>query len=238
MSTLSKRDLLRQGQNLSSNTNPAKKFYKWESDNKTFSWYDKEKKQNILIKLPFEFVTLGRPLVTVKGFNQKIGKGLYSNEVQSVNDELTVKYFDKNMEPIAVGKWNDIKDTVDAKGGKYHLSIYGYDLKEKQIINISIKGMGVGEWYELQKNWGNRLADEIVEIKSYKDGKTGSTEYTYPVFNLKRSINDKELDEVFEALGTLKEFLKGYFENKGVELKDVEVEVEEPETVEVDDLDF
>lgn len=239
MSTLSKRDLLKKEQNLTSNTNPAKKFYKWESDNKTFSFYNKEKKENILIKLPFEFVTLGRPLVTVKGYNSKLKKGIYSNEVQSVNDELTVRYFDKNIDPIASGKWNDIKDTVDAKGAKYHLSIYGYDLKSKEIINISIKGMGVGKWYELQKNWGQRLADEIVEIKSYKDGKSGSNDFTYPVFSLKRSISDTELDEVLDALAALKGFLKEYFAKNGVEINDDdELKPIEPEIETDDDLEF
>jgi hypothetical protein len=235
MSTPSKRDLLKKEQNLTQNTNPAKKFYKWESDNKTFSWYNKETKENVLTKLPFEFVTLGKPLITVKGFNEKLNKGIFSNEVQTVNDELTVRYFDKNIDPIAIGKWNDIKDTVDAKGAKFHLSIYGYDLKTKEIINISIKGMGVGEWYELQKSWSHRLADEIVQVKSYKEGKTGKNEYTYPAFNLLRSITDEELDVVFDALANLKTFLKEYLSKSGNELKeDINDVEEEPE----DDLEF
>ena len=225
----SKRDLLRKEQNLSSNTNPAKKYYKWESDNKVFSYYDKEKEENILVKLPFKFVTLGRPLITVKGFDQKIEKWMYSNEVQSVNDELIVKYFDKNLDEIARGKWNDIKEKVDSKGGKYHLSIYGYDLETKEIINISIKGLGVGEWFTLQKDWGQRLADEIVCVKSYKDGLKGKTKFTYPSFTLERSISDDELDLVLDSLTELKNYLKEYLENKGQNLKEIEEEpTEEP----------
>lgn len=237
MSTLSKRDLLKKEHDLDLNTNPAKKFFKWESDNKTFSYYDKEEKENVLIELPLEFVLIGKPLIAIKGYNSKLKKWFYSNEVQSINDELTVRYYDKNIDPIAVGKWKDIKETVDVKGAKYHLSIYGYNLIQKEIINISIKGLGVGEWYDLQKNWGNRLADEIVSIKSYKDGKSGSNSFTYPSFSLKRSISDDELDEVFDALTTLKSYLKKYFVNYGINVN--EIEVVEPEFVHADnDIDF
>ena len=70
MSTLSKREQLKASQELTTNTNPAKKFYKWESENKTFSYYHKgetkEESKNVLVDLPFRFVTLGRPLFFVK----------------------------------------------------------------------------------------------------------------------------------------------------------------------------
>jgi hypothetical protein len=153
MSTLSKREQLKASQELTTNTNPAKKFYKWESENKTFSYYHKgetkEESKNILIDLPFRFVTLGRPLFCVKGFNEKLKLGLYSNEVRSVKDEMTVRYFDKNQPIIAKGIWEDVKGPADNVGGKYHLSIYGYDLDNKEIINIDVKGNGIGEWGNL-----------------------------------------------------------------------------------------
>ena len=221
MSTLSKRDQLKASQELTTNTNPAKKFYKWESENKTFSYFQKgetkEESKNVLVELPFRFVTLGRPLFCVKGFNEKLKLGLYSNEVRSVKDEMTVRYFDKNQPVIAKGIWEDVKGLADNVGGKYHLSIYGYDLDSKEIINIDVKGHGIGEWGNLFKRSSARLADEIVIVKGYKDGKTGAVKYTYPTFELERAVSDDELDEVIEALDTLKSFHTEYFKNKNVE---------------------
>lgn len=241
MSTLSKREQLKDSQELRTNTNPAKKFYKWESENKTFSYYHKgetkEESKNVLVDLPFRFVTLGRPLFCVKGFNEKLKLGLYSNEVRSVKEEMTVRYFDKNQPVIAKGIWEEVKGPADNVGGKYHLSIYGYDLDNKEIINIDVKGNGIGEWGNLFKRSSARLADEIVIVKGYKDGKTGAVKYTYPTFELERAVSDDELDEVIEALDTLKSFHTEYFKNKNVE-PDESIDTgglqDEPE----DDLEF
>lgn len=220
MST-SKREQLRNAQELTTNKNPAKKFYKWESEHKKFSYYlkgeTKEESKNVLVDLPFKFVTLGRPLFCVKGFNEKLNLGLYSNEVRSVKDEMTVRYFDKNQPIIAKGVWADVKGLADNVGGKYHLSIYGYDLENKEIINIDVKGNGIGEWGELFKKCSSRLADEIVLVKGYKDGKKGNVKFTYPTFELERVISDDELDEVIDALDVLKKYHNEYFKNKGTE---------------------
>lgn len=239
MST-SKREQLRNAQELTQNTNPAKKFYKWESENKTFSWYNKEENKNVLTKLPFRFVTLGRPLFCVKGFNEKLNIGLYSNEVRSVKDEMIVRYFDKNQPIIAKGVWADVKDKADNVGGKYHLSIYGYDLDSKEIINIDVKGNGIGEWGELFKKNNQRLADEIVIVKGYKEGKKGSVKYTYPTFELERSISDPELDEVFDSLEILKKFHLEYFKNKGVATEEPTSDgnIDEENTEEFDSVDL
>lgn len=240
MST-SKREQLKASQELQQNTNPAKKFYKWESENKTFSYYQKaekkEESKNVLVDLPFRFVTLGRPLFCVKGFNEKLKLGLYSNEVRSVKDEMIVRYFDKNQPIIAKGVWADVKGLADNVGGKYHLSIYGYDLDNKEIINIDVKGNGIGEWGELFKKCSNRLADEIVVVKGYKDGKTGAVKYTYPTFELERVISDDELDEVIEALDVLKKYQTEHFKNKGVVEEIVETD-DLPTPTEDDDLPY
>ena len=214
MSNLSKREQLRTSQEIQQNTNPAKKFYKWVGEHKKFSWYDKETKTNTLVDLPFRFVTLGRPLFCVKGFNEKLNIGLYSNEVRSVKDEMTVRYFDKNQPIIAKGVWADVKEKADVAGGKYHLSIYGYDLESKEIINIDVKGNGIGEWGELFRKCSSRLADEVVIVKGFKEGKKGSVNFTYPTFELERAVSDDELDEVIDALDVLKKFHAEYFKGK------------------------
>lgn len=241
MNATSKREQLKASQDLAKATNPAKKFYKWESENKTMSYYHKgetkEDSKNVFVDLPFRFVTLGRPLFCVKGFNEKLNLGLYSNEVKSVKDEMVVRYFDKNQPEIARGIWADVKDKADNVGGKYHLSIYGYDLVAKEIINIDVKGNGIGEWGDLFKRCSNRLSDEVVIIKGYKDGKKGSVNYTYPTFELERVISDEELDEVIEALETLKKYQNEYFKTATKAVEN-EIEVVENEEIGPDGLPF
>lgn len=217
MSNLSKREQLRSSQELQKSTNPAKKIYKWVGEHKKFSYYIKETKENVLVDLPLRFLTLGRPLFCVKGYNEKLSLGLYSNEVRSVKDEMVVRYFDKNQPIIAKGVWADVKEKAGNVGGKYHLSVYGYDLENKEIINLEIKGNGIGEWGDLFKKCSSRLADEIVIVKGFKDGKKGNVKYTYPIFELERSVSDDELDEVINALDELKKYHAEYFKNKGIE---------------------
>lgn len=237
MST-SRREQLKSAQNLSNNTNPAKKFYKWESDNKCFSYFDKEKGEkgeNVLVPLPFRFVTLGRPLFCIKGYNEPNNCGIFSNEVRSVNDKLTVKLFDKSKTEIASGTWKEIKDTCVSKGGKYHLSIYAYDLDNNEIINISIKGLGVQEWGNLYRKCSNRLSDEIVIVKGYADGVKGKTKFTYPTFEMDRVTSDSEVESVFDALDELNSYLDKYLVSKH------DTVIEEPEENEddiSDDLEF
>jgi len=238
MSELSKREQLKASQELQQNSNPAKKFYKWVGEHKKFSYYIKETKENVLVDLPFRFVTLGRPLFCVKGFNEKLNIGLYSNEVRSVKDEMIVRYFDKNQPIIAKGIWADVKEKADVVGGKYHLSIYGYDLENHEIINIDVKGNGIGEWGELFKKCSSRLADEIVIVKGFKDGKKGSVKYTYPTFELERSVSDDELDEVIDALDVLKKYQLDYFKNKGAEPVIDAIDSDVLATIDEDDLEF
>jgi hypothetical protein len=239
MSNLSKREQLRASQEIQQNTNPAKKFYKWVGEHKKFSYYVKETKENVLVDLPFRFVTLGRPLFCVKGFNEKLNVGIYSNEVKSVKDEMTVRYSDKNQPIIAKGVWAEVKEKADVAGGKYHLSIYGYDLESKEIINIDVKGNGIGEWGELFKKCSSRLADEVVIVKGFKEGKKGSVKYTYPTFELERAVSDDELDEIIDALDVLKKFHAEYFKGKvnEEEIPDTAVNVLGPDG-ETDELDF
>lgn len=238
MSTTDRRQALKEAQNLSQNTNPAKKFYKWESTNKCFSYFDKEKGEkgeNVLSPLPFKFVTLGRPLFCVKGYNEPNNCGIYSNEVRSVNDQLTVRMFDKSKSTIAKGTWKEVKDACVAKGGKYHLSIYAYDLVAQEIINISIKGLGIQEWGNLYRKCSNRLADEIVSVNGYIDGKKGATKFTYPKFELERVLSDLEIEPVFDALDELNLYLKAYLVKAEPIVHEVDLE---NSGIEEDDLEF
>lgn len=196
------------------NPNPAQIFIEWKSDHQKFCYWDKEKEANIFIELPFKFLTL-EVLQTVKGYNPKRKSGIYSNEVKRISEEkLTVRYFNEK-ELIAEGYWNDIKEDVDMHKGHYALSIY-IMLEDGRMANLSLKGAGVGQWFEFTKKTRSRLSDEWIVINSYKEGKQGAVEYTYPVFEYKVSLNDKDSLMADEVFNTLELYLQSYLSAKEI----------------------
>lgn len=219
-------------------TNPTKRFYKWDSTNKQFTYYDKEKKENVPAGLPFCFVLLDRPLICVNGYNEPANCGITSNEVRSVKDEIVVRMFDNAKTVIAKGGWNDIKDACVAKGGKYHLSIYGYDLATDEIVNVSVKGMGVGEWGDFFRKNSRRTIDEIVVVKAFKEGKKGSVKFTYPTFSLERSLSDAENEKVEQAYATLRSYLDGYLAKGASAETATESVAQEDYATDTDPIDF
>ena len=70
--------------------NPTSKFLEWKSNEKCFSFYNKEIKDNEQVKLPLTFLVL-EEYHTVKGFSDKDETGIYSNEVLQIgNEEMEV----------------------------------------------------------------------------------------------------------------------------------------------------
>jgi hypothetical protein len=101
--------------------NPAKRWFRWSGKDGSITYYDKEKKENVPVKMPFTFLLLDE-LTTISGYSESEEKGIYSNEVKFTNSEkLNVRCGKNTME---VGLYADIKDAVKAKGGKYSRSCY------------------------------------------------------------------------------------------------------------------
>ena len=117
-------------------SNPATKFFDWKSNDKCFSYYDKEKQENVLVPLPFKFLVLDE-LHAVKGWNDATSSGIFSNEVKFISKEtMTVKPFKGNE--IAKGLYKDIKEKIVAAGGHYVKSIY-IMLEDGSLAKYSIK---------------------------------------------------------------------------------------------------
>jgi len=220
--------------------NPATKFLSWKSNDKAFSYYDKEKEENVLIQLPFKFLFLDQ-LQSVKGWSDALSGQIISNEVKTVSDqELTAVCYHKNVKgekvstTIAKGLYKDIKDAVVSAGGKYHKSIYVM-LEDGTLANIQLKGACVKEWGDFFNRSKKRLADEWVIVKKVNDGKKGAVKFTTPNFEFERSLTEDEsiqADEVFDVLDT---YLQSYLKKPIVN-----IEVNEPEVIddEDDDLNF
>ncbi len=210
-------------------SNPAKRFLEWKSNDKCFSYFDKEKKENVKVELPFKFLVLDQ-LHTVSGWNDATSSGIYSNEVKFISKQvMTVKPFKGNE--IAKGLYADIKEKVKNAGGHYVKSIY-IMLEDGTLANIQLKGSAVQQWGEFTNKSLSRLPEEWVVVDKAVEGKKGAVKFTTPGFKFDGSLNDAEsakADAVFDELET---YLKAYLikEEAPVEVEDLNQEV--------DDLDF
>lgn len=230
----SRRQAITGGENIK---NPATKFLSWKSNDKEFSYYDKDKEENVSVKLPFKFLFL-KQLQSVKGWSDALGGSIISNEVEFVGkQELNVTCYHKNNKgeqaktTIAKGLYKDIKDAVVSAGAKYHKSIYVM-LEDGTLANLQLKGACVKEWGDFFNRSKSRLADEWVIVEDTKDGKKGAVKFSTPNFKFERSISDSEsenADAIFDELDT---YLQQYL-TKPVE----EIEVVDEEEI-TDDLDF
>lgn len=208
-------------------SNPAKRFLEWKSNDKCFSYYDKEKKENISVPLPFKFLVLDQ-LHTVSGWNDATSSGIFSNEVKFISKQvMTVKPFKGNE--IAKGLYADIKEKVKNAGGHYVKSIY-IMLEDGTLANIQLKGSAVQQWGEFTNKSLSRLPEEWVVVDKAIDGKKGAVKYTTPGFTFGGSLSDKEAAQADLVFDELETYLKAYLIKE-----EAPVEVEDLDT---DDLDF
>ena len=179
---------------IQTSVNPTSKFLEWKSNNKSFSYYDKETKQNVEVKLPITFIVL-EEYHCIKGFSDSDQTGIYSNEVLQIGtEEMEVRSYKGRI--IAKGLYKDIKGAVNAAGGNYHKSIYAVT-KEGELINISLKGAAVSKWSKLvEKGAWKRLSDEWISIESAEDHKKGMVKYSTPNFVFNTSLSENEFKTV------------------------------------------
>jgi hypothetical protein len=209
-------------------TNPAAKFIDWKSNDKCFSYYDKETKENVSLPLPFKFLVLDE-LHTIKGWNDATQSAIYSNEVKWISkDELIVKPFKGNE--IAKGLYKDIKEKVKSAGAHYVKSVYCM-LEDGSIANLQLKGAACQSYGDFTAKTRSRLSDEWVEVSNAAEGKKGAVKYTTPEFKFQKCLSDSEADLADEAFNTLESYLKTYL-IKSEPVESIETEIEE------DDLEF
>ena len=214
-------------------SNPATKFIDWKSNDKCFSFYNKETSQNEQIPLPFKFLVLDE-MHCIKGWNDATQSAIFSNEVKFIGTEtMVVKPFKGNE--IAKGLYKDIKEKVKASGGHYVKSIY-IMLEDGSLANLQLKGSSVQAWGEFTQKTRSRLADEWIEVKTAKDGKKGAVKFSIPEFTFLRSINDEEANQADEVFNTLEAYLKTYLAKAEVPVLENETRAED--LIDGDPLDF
>jgi hypothetical protein len=227
--------------------NPAAKFLQWKSEEKAFSYYNKETHENVKVELPLKFLFLEH-YHTVKGWHDATTKGIVSNEVYALGkEELTVRTFG-GLE-LGKGLYKDIKDKVKLSGGVYHRSVYVM-LEDGSIANLQLKGAVVGglkkenavnkkdvDGYSEFYNQNNRLMDnQWIVVASFEDAKKGATKYSIPVFAMGETISDADDKNAMECAKTLQSYINTYTGAKQVE--NIDVHAHEEVLQESDGLDF
>lgn len=213
-------------------SNPVNNWLEWDSNKKCLKFYDKDKKENVSVPLPFKFLVL-KEFHTIKGWDDASESGITANEVKYIGSEpVTVRSF-KGGE-IATGMYSEIKPKVKAAGGVYYKSLYCMSEKGS-LINISIKGSAVKEWGDFTQKTRNRLSDEWISIVDAKDGKKGSITFSTPVFKFDGSLTSNDGDCADELYDTLESYFSEPSARKVEAVKDAN---ESHASGDIDDLPF
>ena len=209
-------------QEANKSSNPTTKYLEWKSNDKSFSYYDKSKGENVKVELPLKFVFL-QHYHTVKGWSDASNSGIYSNEVYYIGSEpMAVKSFKGGL--IAEGLYKEIKPAITNAGGKYHRSVYVM-LEDGSLANISLKGAVVREWSTFMEDNANQCDVQWVEVNSAKEQKKGSVKYTTPEFTLGASISKADASKADAVAEVFQEYISTYLKKKS--------EVEEEEVLDM-----
>lgn len=189
-------------------SNPCKKFLSWNQTSKSFTYYDKEAKENVTVPLPMKFIKL-KELSTIKGWHSASESGVFSNEVVNLStDELNVRAFKGG--DIVKGIYSDIKDTVVKNGGHYEKSIYVLD-GTGELLNIALKGSGVSAYSTFLEDKGRgRALNEWIIVEKAVESQKGSIKYTVPSFDYLKDITEDEAVEADTKYRAFMDYFSSY----------------------------
>lgn len=205
--------------------NPASKFLKWSSDDKTFTFYEKfdtpnekgEKGRNVQMKLPFTFLVLDI-LTTIKGYNDVDESGYYSNEIKDITNDILIVRTKKGI--AAKGTYKQVM--AELRDTKFCASVYAA-IKTKQgleMINLQLYGSAVSSWFDFVKDNKKRIYKDAIVVKTCVEKTKGKTVYYEPVFSL-TAVTPETDAEAKELCKELLEYQKAYFKKPAVDATDV-----------------
>ena len=211
----------------SASRSPVKKFVEYKGKDGVFEYYDKEQKERVRLQLPLRFIVLNDKRITVTGYNDASGSGIYANEVDHISKPLKVKTFKGG--PIAEGPWEKIKDKVTSKGvgGRFCKVVYGALKVEPteenpdgfEYIAFKFDGASIGPWFDLQGS-ANLLTHGVEICDEFVEGKKGNNKFKIPVFRAVK-LGEKHIAIADKMYEPLREYFKGY-DNKGLEEAEAE----------------
>jgi hypothetical protein len=189
--------------------NPSSRWFEWTGEKGLIRYYDKEKKENVELGNDFTFILLDQ-LGKVGGWHDSSDSGIYSNEVKDTRqDTLVVRSFKGGT--IAEGIYREIKDRVNAAGGKFVANLY-IAVKIDGVLKIAslqFSGAALHAWTEFSKAHRKDLTTKAVRINGFTEGKKGRIVFRVPIFGVKDIASDT-LAHAVELDKQLQDFLSGY----------------------------
>lgn len=251
-----------------SNPSPATKRYTWRggehlADGKyRFSYYDKEKGEDVEAKLPFELWWLDNTWSITGG-----GEGYYywTNEIAPAGKttpgsimSLHKTVFDsdgnRSSEVLARGTYDQVRKAVGSpdKNGKYRLpsdmkftnNYYFLNPETKEIEMVQMKGSSFQAFMDFSK--ANRDYDQkkgrIVLNEELK--KNGAVYYYEPKYEVAGEYTDKERELMQESWNKVNEYIQALYgkdaqnvgEDGGIDQSPVQYEGDQSQETADDDV--
>ena len=190
--------------NPTNKTNPSTRKFEWRGSEGNFRYYDKEKKENVSVPLPFSFIPLD-VLSGVSGYSDSEGSSIWSNHVKDISKQsLTVK---TKSGVMTRGFYADISDSIKAKGGGFCNLVYiAYKTNDGlEIGTLVVSGSQLGNWFDFRKR--HNLEEVAVLIDSCTEEKKGTNTYFVPVFK-SQPISEEANEQAIELDKIVQEYLK------------------------------
>ena len=192
-------------------SNPAEIFLEWQGKKANLYYYDKDKKENVKLALPFKMIVLDQ-LACISGFSDQANSNIYSNQVRNTKTEkLHVKTYKGGYS--WEGLYEKLKLDVKSFGGKFTKSIYVAirlpTSKDFIIANLKLRGGSQYEWSEFcNKNKEHIAKVGGVSITGFKEEKKGDNTYYIPTFQIEPVSQQSTRETAIEMDKKLQVYLK------------------------------
>lgn len=231
--------------------NPASKFIEWSGDLNTFFYFDKEKKEKVLLNSDLYIISLDQ-LTTISGFSEKNNSGIWANEIKDLKNDILIVKCKSGI--LISGKYDEIKEKLSNLGAKYTKSVYAAiiipqenSIPKLELVNFKFHGSSVAPWIEAKVGDDGSV---IVLKKGTEQKKKGKTVYYEPII-IKTKVREDILEKAISLDKELQLYLKKYFSKTieaGTVISENNSEIEQrkgdliqsisKEIEEVDDLPF
>lgn len=195
--------------------NPATRFFDFAGGEGTVQYYDREKKVNINVELPFSFLVLDEVMTVGGGYDDGDNFiGYYSNAIRSRDAKvrpLTVKSsVNGKSRTEMTATWADIKGSLT--GAKYIKGLYiAYYNNEKQLEvgYLKMKGAALMPWVELTQH--KDIYKGVFSITGKVPKKKGTNDYFAPEFSYSEKLKPETEAKALELDGIVQTYLTAYF---------------------------
>lgn len=204
---------------------PVTKYITWRAKEGVFRYYDRDKGENVDIKLPISFVVL-EDYCSIDG-NTENGR-IFSNKIKNFKkDILHVNIAGE----IVSGLYENVKEKVKSEGGKLMKNLFA--VMDNELVCIQLKGASFAAYSSAKLNDGEN--EVVVEETLKNKNKLGS--WLDPVFKEGDRIDVSSLQTHLEKANPYFDYIDSLNNNNVSTKLEIVGEIEEVEDEnEVDEI--